>query len=205
MAAQMAVGMARYRAPKLTGMGAKNLTPLWGNGYFGIHFEEHMWYQNTGVRPQTMRWVAGKTIPMWIDDPTGVERRKYPKAKTRTTESGRVQVLIFRRAAMPGQRKTKTETRGGVTVTRSVPMSYPGAPGRISVREAPAPFTTPGRIGGRIASPNVGVRWYFPGLAPRNFLEDSLIQTGNYFKVAGTIRIGYNFVLPEGQDVPSRD
>jgi hypothetical protein len=199
----MAVRIAQYSAPKLTGLGAKNIFPLWGPGYFGVHFMEHMWFQNVGVRPQTMRWLAGKTIPMWIDDPTGAERRKNPKAKTRRTESGKIQVLIFRRAALPGQRKTVKKTVGGVTITRDVPMSYPGAPGRIALREAPSPYTTPGRIAGRVAQGNVGVRWYFPGLAPRNFLDNALIQAGNYFGVVGSIRSGYNWILPEGSDVSS--
>jgi hypothetical protein len=201
LAAFMAVRIARYTAPKLTGLGAKNIFPIYGDGFFGVHFMEHLWFQNVGVRPQTMRWLAGKTIPMWIDDPTGRERRANPKAKVRTTESGRTQVLIFRRAANFGQRKTVKTTKGGVTTTRDVPMSFPGAPGRIALREAPSPYTTPGRIGGRVARGNIGVRWYFPGLTPRNFLDNALVQAGNYYGVMGSIHTGYNWVIPEGADV----
>jgi hypothetical protein len=119
--------------------------------------------------------LAGKTIPMWVDDPTGTERQKNPKAKLRTTLSGKTQVLIFRRAAQLGQTKTTRTKVAGQWQSRTVPMSYPGAPGRIGRREAGRPLTTPGRTGGQVAMGNVGVRWRHPGLAPRKFLNRAMV------------------------------
>lgn len=135
----------------------------------------YVWFQEQGIRPFTMFSLAGKTIPMWVDDPTGTERQKNPKAQVRTTLSGKTQVLIFRRAAMPGQtKKVRRKTAGGTYEEYTVPMSYPGAPGRIARREAPQPWTTPGRRPGAIARGNVGVRWRHPGLAPRQFLNHAM-------------------------------
>lgn len=135
----------------------------------------YVWFQEQGIRPFTMFSLAGKTIPMWIDDPAGTEREKNPKARTRVTMSGKTQVLIFRKAAMPGQMKTvRKKVAGGTYEEKSVPLSYPGAPGRISKREAPAPWTTPGRVAGAIARGNVGTRWRHPGLAPRKFLNHAV-------------------------------
>lgn len=172
--------MARRLMPKLTGRGAKKLQPLYGKGYYGIFFgEPYIWYQENGIRPFTMNKLAGKLIPMWIDDPTGQERVKNPKAKTRVTASGKVQVLIFRRAAKKGQYKTimrRNKVTKKMEPTR-VPMSWPGAPGRIGVREAARPMTRSGKIGGQIAKGNSGVRWRHPGLAPRKFLNSSLTLT----------------------------
>lgn len=193
-AAEYATYLARENCPKLSGQGAHNIMPIWGRGFFGLHFLDYIWIQNVGAKAQTMRWLAGKTVPMWIDDPTGSERRKYPKAKFRTTASGRVQVLLFRRAANFGERRLVRKKEGNIVTERWVPKSYPGAPGRISVREAPAPFTTPGRIGGRIARGNVGVRWYFPGLSPRGFLNHALQEAATYYGIMGSIRTGYNFI-----------
>jgi hypothetical protein len=168
VAAKIAVAFSRRIAPKLTGMSSRNFKPIFGQGFFGIGWEEdYVWYQAMGIRAFTMYSLAGKTIPMWIDDPTGKERQKNPKAKTRVTVSGKTQVLIFRRAARIGQRKTVV--RNGVPV--SVPMSYPGAPGRITLREAPAPDTRPGALGGQIAAGNVGVRWRHPGLPESSFVH----------------------------------
>lgn len=172
-----ATRMARKLMPKLTGAGAKKLQPIYGKGYFGIFFgEPYIWYQENGIRPFTMNSLAGKTIPMWVDDPSGQERIKNPKARTRTTASGKVQVLIFRRAAKKGQYKTimrRNRASGQMEATR-VPMSWPGAPGRIGLREAASPRTRAGKIGGQIAKGNVGVRWRHPGLSPRKFLNSSL-------------------------------
>lgn len=201
-AAQYATYLARQDCPKLSGQSAFNIVPIWGRGYFGLHFLDYIWVQNVGAKPQTMRWLAGKTIPMWIDDPTGVERRKYPKAKTRTTASGRVQVLLFRRAANFGERKLVKKKVGGIETQRWVPKSYPGAPGRIALREAPAPFTTPGRIGGRIASGNIGVRWYFPGLKPRGFLDHAIQEAATYYGILGSLRMGFNFIN-ENEEIES--
>lgn len=199
-ASEYATYLARQDAPKLSGRGAKNIVPIYGPGFFGLHFLDYMWIQNVGARPQTMRWLAGKTVPMWIDDPTGSERRKYPKAKVRTTASGRTQVLIFRRAANFGERKLVKRKVGGIEVDKWVPKSYPGAPGRIALREAPTPYTTPGRLGGRVARGNIGVRWYFPGLAPREFLNNAIQKAADYYSLLGTIRTGYNFIAPEAQE-----
>lgn len=175
--AMSAVRQARQLAPKLSGAGAKSIQPIWGQGYFGVTMTaKHMWIQERGMSPFTMKNLAGKTIPMWIDDPTGVERIKNPKAKVRTTESGKVQVLIFRKAAKIGERK-EVRRKSKVTgewYTTTVPKHYPGAPGRIGVREANKPWTTPGRQPGAIARGNVGVWWRHPGLAPRLFLNHAM-------------------------------
>lgn len=173
-----AVKIARRNAPKMTGDGARRLQPLYGEGWFGIYFpDSYMWFQDHGIRPFTMKSLAGKTIPMWINDPTGEMRAKNPKAKTRTTESGQTQVLIFRKAALPGTRITKTRTDPKTHIKRVMedrPASYPGAPGRISNRESGRPNTTAGRVAGAIAKGNGGVRWRHPGTAPRLFLNNGL-------------------------------
>lgn len=176
--ANTAVRIARRNAPKMSGDGARRLQPLYGPGYFGIYVPDpYMIFQDRGIRAFTMRSLEGKTIPMWIDDPTGTERAKNPKAKTRTTSSGKVQVLIFRKAARKGQRVVKTRVDPVTRIKRVVedrPASYPGAPGRIASREAGSPFTAPGRVAGAVSRGNVGVRWRHPGLAPRLFLNNGL-------------------------------
>ena len=172
-AAMDAVALAKRYAPKMSGDSASRLQPVWGKGWFGVLWEDdHVWYQEMGVRSFTMRKLAGKVIPMWLDDPTGRIARENPKAKKRTTASGKQQVLIFRRAAKIGARKLAR--RGGRLV--DVPASYPGAPGRIAVREARRPWTTPGKVGGQVAARNIGVRWRFPGLLARSFIARSLTQ-----------------------------
>lgn len=181
--ANEAVRLARRNAPKLTGDGARRMQPIYGKGFYGIYFGySYMWFQEQGIRPFTMSNLAGKTIPMWIDDPSGQERVKNPKAKTRVTASGKTQVLIFRKAAQKGQYKTvkrRSKVSGEVTQVR-VPMSWPGAPGRIGVREAALPRTRPGKVGGQIARGNAGVRWRHPGLGARLFMNHSLtIASGN--------------------------
>jgi len=171
-----AVRQARKIMPKLTGYSASRIYPLYGAGYFGIGFlDSYVWFQENGIRPFTMSSLAGKTIPMWVDDPTGELASKNPKARTRVTMSGKPQVLIFRRAAKLGQRKAvRTKIANGLYHQTSVAMSYPGAPGRIGTRQAGQPWTSPGRTGGQIASGNIGVRWLHPGLAPRQFLNQSV-------------------------------
>jgi hypothetical protein len=176
--ANMAVAEARRKMPKSSGRAASRLQPLYGKSFFGVRWmDSYIWFQERGINPFTMRSLAGKVIPMWIDDPTGSERAKNPRAKVRTTVSGKTQVLIFRRAARLGQRVTRyrrnTQT-GERQVVEDRPASYPGAPGRIAVREAGSPLTTPGRVGGRIAKGNVGVRWRHPGLDGRQFLNNGL-------------------------------
>lgn len=197
-AAQLAVAHAQALCPKLTGTGASGIKPLFGEGYFGLTWTmPYLWVQNVGAKPFLMRSLAGKTIPMWIDDPTGTEKAKNPKAQTRTTESGRTQVLIFRRAAPIGSRKTvKRKGPGGAMISRDVPASYPGAVGRIAQREAPRPWTTEGRTGGQIAQGNIGIRWYFPGLSSRNFFEEGLNRAAEDIGARGHISVAYDF-LPE--------
>lgn len=175
--ANNAVTEARRRMPKSSGNSASRVTPMYGNGYFGIRWQDsYVWFQENGIKAFTMRSLAGKLIPMWIDDPTGAERLKNPKAKTRVTVSGKSQVLIFRKAANFGARKTvyRRSKVTGQMVRTDVPQSYPGAPGRIGVRQAGAPMTTPGKTGGQIAGGNSGVRWRHPGLQPRFFLNSGM-------------------------------
>ena len=175
--ANAAARHARKLMPKLTGYSASRLFPLYGEGYFGLGWQDaYTWYQDNGIRPFTMFHLAGKTVPMWVDDPAGTERQRNPRAQTRVTVSGKVQVLIFRRAAQLGQTKTVRTKVAGQWEVRTVPASYPGAPGRIGVREAGRPWTTAGRTGGQIARGNIGVRWRHPGLAPRKFLNRGMVQ-----------------------------
>lgn len=149
--ANAAVREARRVMPKLSGASASRLFPLYGAGYFGLGWQDsYVWFQEQGIRPFTMFALKGRTVPMWVDDPTGTEREKNPKASTRVTLSGKVQVLIFRKA------------------------TDPGAPGRISRRETGRPFTSQGKVAGAIAKGNVGVRWRHPGLAPRKFLNHAV-------------------------------
>lgn len=174
--ANAAAREARRVMPKLTGRAASRLFPLYGSGYFGIGWQDsYTWFQEQGIRAFTMFSLAGKTIPMWVDDPAGTEREKNPKAQTRVTLSGKTQVLIFRKAATPGATRTvRKKVAGGTYEEKTVPASYPGAPGRIAKREAPAPWTTPGRVAGQVARGNVGTRWRHPGLAPRKFLNHAI-------------------------------
>ena len=137
--ANAAVAEARKKMPKMSGAAAGRLQPVYGKDFFGIRWaDSYVWFQDHGIRPFTMNNLEGKTIPMWIDDPTGNERQKNPRAKTRTTASGKTQVLIFRKVARKGQRIT-TYRRNPVTGRREIagdkPASYPGAPGRIATRE----------------------------------------------------------------------
>lgn len=169
-----ALVQARLNVPKLTGVSARRMEAIFGDGWIGIRWvDKQVWFQERGIRPFTMTKLAGKLIPMWIDDPTGREAQKNPKAKKRTTASGKRQVLIFRKAAKMGARKKVTRKDGTLS---TVPASYPGAPGRIALREASNPFTSSGKVAGRIAAGNVGVRWRNPGLQPRGFLEGGLKQ-----------------------------
>lgn len=178
--AHEATRLARQLAPKMSGKMSTDLRPCWADGFFGVQWsEKHTWYQEAGIRPFTMKSLAGKTIPMWVNDFDGSEARKNPKAQTRMTMDGRQQVLIFRKAAPIGSRKKVI--REGQTV--EVPRSYPGAPGRISQREAPMPWTAPGRVGGRIARHNVGVRWRHPGLSRRGFIRQAIEAAAEYHNV----------------------
>lgn len=164
--ARKAVAYAKGAAPKMSGRSAKRFYPTWGEGFFGIRWiDAHVWFQERGIRPFTMRNLAGRTIPMWIDDPTGEERRNNPDAETRITADGRTQVLIFRKVSQEGQRTTAWRRRGGFLQEVDVPSSYPGAPGRIALRDPQ----------GRISPGNVGVRWRHPGMAPKGFLYEGMV------------------------------
>jgi hypothetical protein len=179
LCAMTAAYLCRRRMPKATGAAASRIQPLWDRGYFGIAWmDSYVWFQDHGIRAFTMRSLEGKTIPMWVDDPTGQERLKNPKAKTRVTMSGKTQVLIFRKVGRRDQALTRTKTdprtKLPVTVAATKAPSYPGAPGRISRREAGAPLTREGRKGGQISRGNIGVRWRHPGLEPRLFINNSL-------------------------------
>lgn len=179
--AQTAVEYAQALSPRATGDSARSFSPIWGHGFFGIAWaHQHVWFQEMGIRPFTMHNLAGKVVPMWINDPLGEERRRNPRAEVRTLEDGRVQVLIFRRAALKGETRVVKRRENGRTIEKVVPRSWPGAPGRINRREAPAPNTAPGRVGGRIAQGNVGVRWRHPGLFGRYFLREALIKAANF-------------------------
>jgi hypothetical protein len=171
-----AVSHARLTMPRVSGATANRLQPISGNGWFGIYFpDRHTWFLEHGTKAHTMRSLAGRTIPMWVADQDGSIRAKNPKTKTRLTEDGRLQVLIFRRVAAIGQRKfvrRKNKVTGKIEVT-AVPASYPGAPGRIN-RRVPGGF---GPSGGQIATGNVGVRWRHPGLRPMQFLNSAIAES----------------------------
>lgn len=176
---EQATLMAKNYMPKLTGSAASRMQPLWGEGYFGIYFpDSYVWYQDHGIRSFTMKNLEGKTIPMWIDDPSGAERAKNPKAKVRTTATGRVQILIFRKVAKKGQRRSKvvTDSKTGHSIIKSVPASYPGAPGRIKHRHTSQSSEDTQHKPGQISRGNVGVRWRHPGLSPRMFMNHSLMM-----------------------------
>lgn len=183
--ARVATQLGKRAAPKLSGKSSAELRPTWGAGWFGIQWESnYVWFQERGIKPFTMRSLAGKTIPMWVDDPDGSVAQENPRAETRTTKDGRRQTLIFRKAAPIGSRKTVV--RNGVHV--EVPRSYPGAPGRIAFRELPEPWTPPGKVAGAIAKGNVGVRWRHPGLTRRNFLRDAIAFTAEMYEMDGVMR-----------------
>ena len=184
-----AVQEARANAPKLTIASSSTFSPMYGEGWFGVQWEHnYVWFQESGTKPHTMRSLAGKTIPMWINDPKGEERAKNPKAKTRITADGRTQVLVFRRAARIGQRKTVYRPVGGKLVPMDVPASFPGAPGRIAVNRSQG-ILRAGDVSksapnvGAIASGNVGVRWRHPGLNPGRFLARGVASACRHHKV----------------------
>lgn len=166
-----AVQTARDIMPKITGALSTTLRPVYGATYWGIYFpDKRSWYLEQGTNPFTMNSLAGKVIPMWVEDPDGlVAREEGPKAKRRVTADGRRQTLIFRRAARKGQRKMAM--RNGRMI--DVPMSYPGAPGRISNRLR----------SGRIGVPNVGVRWRHPGIRARHYLNDAMDISAQNFGI----------------------
>jgi hypothetical protein len=172
--ANEAVKIAFREAPKMSGTGAKGIRPTWGPGYYGVSWiNNYMWFQERGIKAYTMNSLAGKTIPMWIDDVHGEESKKNPKAKTRVTKSGKKQVLIFRKVGRRGDKK-RVKRNGRWSEVPN--QNYPGGPGRIALRQAKSPFTSPGKLGGQIAPGNVGVRWRHPGLQPRHFLLHGVVK-----------------------------
>lgn len=179
--ARQAVKRARALAPKMSGAGAKGIDTYWGEGFFGLRWDQpYMWAQEAGIRPFTMRSLAGKTIPMWVDDPTGQQATANPKAKQRITASGKRQILIFRKAAKIGARKTVVRRRpDGSLIVRDVPASFPGAPGRISHREIIdyPPGTSTGKIARLVTRTHIGVRWRHPGIHGRQFMHQALHAT----------------------------
>ena len=175
--ALQAVSRAKLLAPKSTGRGAHNLTPFWDDGVYGIAWtDSYMWYQEAGIKAFTMRSLAGKLIPMWVSDRDGSEAAKIPakdrQRRTRVDAAGKRQVLIFRKVAKMGARKMRPTSTPGIM--RSVPASYPGAPGRISHRTVVNGANT-GRIAAVVNGlPHVGVRWRFPGLIGRGYMTHAL-------------------------------
>jgi len=180
--ATRAMYVARAHMPRVTSVSAFSLTPIAGEGWFGLSWTHpHIWYQEMGIRPFTMRSLAGKTIPMWVNDPHGELARKQKRPRTRVTADGRSQTLIFRRAAKFGQRKQVWQQVQGQMVRRTVPMSYPGAPGRIAVNRSQGLMrqgdVNPGQGNpGWIAKGNVGVRWRHPGLQPGRHVARGIIE-----------------------------
>lgn len=188
--ALQAVASARLLSPKLSGEGAQGIRPYHGDGFFGLRWEHsYMWFQEQGINPFTMTKLAGKTIPMWIDDPTGTEARANPKAEKRITETGRRQILIFRKVGKVGARKTlvQRDSSGRIVGRRNVPQSYPGAPGRIARRsydgfkDVQSGHT--GRIARLIPRAHVGVRWRHPGIVGREWMQYSLQQVGELARI----------------------
>lgn len=170
-----AVYAARMSMPRVTGATASRLTPVFQEGWFGIYFPDSWtWFMEQGTGPRTMRSLAGKTIPMWVSDEDGRIRARNPKTRVRTTQDGRTQVLIFRRAAPIGQRKQvrrRNKWTGEMETVWTV-ASYPGAPGRINRRSDGMGW---GRgDAGQISRGNVGVRWRHPGLRALQFLNAAL-------------------------------
>ncbi len=168
------VELAKRAFPRVTGFTANRFIAVHGAGYFGVLWgDPYVWFQERGIRAFTMKNLSGKTVPMWINDPYGKVEKENPKAKTRITMDGRRQTQIFRRSAEMGARKMAWRKRQGHMQLTSVPRSYPGAPGRIGVREI---MNKPelGIRAGAIADGNVGVRWRHPGLPGSRPIETSI-------------------------------
>lgn len=205
---------ARTHMPRVTSASAFNLIPIAGEGWFGVAWTHpHIWYQEMGTRPFTMRSLAGKAIPMWVNDPTGEVANKQRNPRRRITDDGRHQTLIFRRAARFGQRKDVWRQEGGRMVRRSVPMSYPGAPGRIAVNRSQGLMrqgsVNPGQGNpGWIARGNVGVRWRHPGLQPGRYVARGIFDSATahglpvmdvqYLTLAEAHALNYNILVTKG-------
>lgn len=165
--ADAALTLARQMAPRVSGDGARGMRSAFGEGWFGIYStQSYMVHQNEGTRPRVMRELAGKTIPMWITDRDGSMTAGIPAERrverTRVTEDGRRQVLIFRKAAPIGSTKTRVSARGRRI---TVPRAYPGAP-----RRGPHGYFS-------------GVHWRHPGLRGRQFVQDALVMVAERARV----------------------
>lgn len=161
--AERAAELTKQYLPRATGAAAGGVRPIWGSEWFGVEWQQDsVWFQDQGIKPFTMRSLAGKTVPMWVKDTSGELRRNNPKIKTRVrADSGETEVMIFRKAAQMGQRKEAWRRVNGKMERVSVPASYPGAPGRIAVNRSQGEIREPN---GQISKGNVGVRWRHPGL-----------------------------------------
>ena len=63
--ARSATLIARSHIPKMSGAAARGLEPIYGDGMFGIYFAEpYVWFQDHGIRPFTMKNLAGKAQPL---------------------------------------------------------------------------------------------------------------------------------------------
>ena len=177
LAGENAVYIAQGLAPRLTGASSGRLVAVSGDDYFGILWlDNYVWFQEMGINPFLMNSLQGKTIPMWVEDTDGSLARKNPSIKRRTTIDGRNQVLIFRKVAKKGERKTVKRRIAGIDQYVSTPRSYPGAPGRINKRVPGTPLSK-GGVGGQIARGNVGVRWRHPGLGAKMFMHQGLLRS----------------------------
>jgi hypothetical protein len=137
--ARQAERRARQACPKLSGAAAGRLEAIWGQGWIGVRFADpYIWYQEKGIRPFTMKSLAGKAVPMWLDDPDGSVLRDNPKAQTRTMAGGRRQTLIFRRATNPGARKITARGPGGRIAPggTKVAWRFPGMHGKDFIRDS---------------------------------------------------------------------
>ena len=212
--AERAAQEAYRNAPKASGRAAVRIRPIWGEGWFGVQWmDEYLYFQESGIRPFTMNSLAGKTIPMWVNDPDGREAQKQKNPKTRTTQDGRRQTLIFRRAARHGQRKMVWRQTGAGMQQVNVPASYPGAPGRIAVNRSQGILRASNVIGpfrnwGQIVSRNVGVRWRHPGIEPSGFLARGIqtaalasglpIETIHYLSEREAMASNYRVLVSKG-------
>lgn len=133
--AQQALREARRKAPRRSGWSANRLYAIYGYGFYGIAWSDtYVWYLENGINPFTMWALQGKTIPMWVKDPGGIERAKNPKIKTRTNLDGVTEVLIFRKATRPG------------------------APGRIGTPRGKGGRIAPGNVGVKWRHPGLAPR-----------------------------------------------
>ena len=174
--------------PRATGGSSATLATIFGHEWFGLEWDaDAIWYQEEGIKPFTMRSLAGKTIPMWVKDRDGSMRTKNPKIKQRTrADTGEIEVLIFRKAAQLGARKESCKVIKGKLVQQNVPASYPGAPGRIAVNRSQGVIrqgdVDPNASNpGQIAKKNVGVRWRHPGLDAGRYMVRGMTDAAEYF------------------------